>query len=190
MTITVDTAQVIAAINLLQQRANNLQPAFNQIGAAIQNHITLDLGVGRNPWGTPFVPLKKPRKRQGSRIAGDVPLNDTHKHIYNKITFHTDANGVEIGMFENVPIGATHQYGATIQRAERSQKAYFKVNKTTGVSRFASKRKANFEQRVTIGAHSAVIPARPFLPIIGGHVEMPNDWNRNVMDVINAHLQR
>jgi phage gpG-like protein len=148
MTITIDTTQVLAAINLLQQRTTNLQPAFNQIGETIASHITLDLGVGRNPWGTPFVPLKKPRKRQGGGIAGDIPLNDTRKHIYDKITFNADANGVDIGMFENVPIGATHQFGSSGKN----------------------------------------IPARPFLPIIGGHVEMPNDWNRNVMRIVFDHF--
>jgi phage gpG-like protein len=144
MTVTINTAQVITALNLLQQRTTHLQPVFEQIGAAIQNHITLDLGRGSNPWGTPFVPLKATK---GRRVGG-VPLNDTRQHIYQKITFHADNTGVDVGMFENVPIGATHQFGSS---------------------------KKN-------------IPARPFLPIIGGHVEMPNDWNRNVMRIIFDHF--
>lgn len=112
MTVTVDTTQVLAAINLLQQRTTNLQPAFEKIGDTIANHITLDLGVGRNPWGEEFVPLKKPRKRQGGGIGDDIPLNDTRKHIYDKITFNADGAGVDIGLFENVRIGETHQYGS------------------------------------------------------------------------------
>ncbi len=54
MTVTINTAQVITALNLLQQRTTHLQPAFEQIGAAIQNHITLDYGsYGSNSSVTP-----------------------------------------------------------------------------------------------------------------------------------------
>jgi phage virion morphogenesis protein len=146
MTIEINTTQVIDVLNHLMQTVSptGMQPIFRQIGEVLQSEIQTNLGRGQSPWGIPFDPLLRPRK-SGSN---GLPLNDTRQHIYNRITFNADANGVEVGMLENVPIGLTHQFGSPEKN----------------------------------------IPARPFLPIVGGHVDLPNDWNQNVLDVVDRHL--
>ena len=147
MTVTINTTQVMAALNHLQQNLTDMQPVYREIGNTLAHNITMNLGGGLDFHGMPFAPLKKPRKTDKGFGSG-VPLNDTRQHIYNKITFNADGTGVNVGILEESPIGRTHQFGSS---------------------------KKN-------------IPARPFLPIIGGHVEMPNDWNRNVMRIIFDHF--
>jgi phage virion morphogenesis protein len=151
MTIHIDASQVNHELQRLQAHLtpNGMQPAYADIGQILRSAIQDKLGEGKTPWGSDFDPLKKPRKRQGSRIAGNIPLNDTHQHIYNKITFQADNTGVEVGMFENVKIGETHQFGSS---------------------------KKN-------------IPARPFLPIMSNQTVLPSDWNQDILDIINQHLQ-
>ena len=146
MTIEINTTQVITVLNHLMQSVSpvGMQPVFRQIGEVLQSEIQSNLGRGQSPWGIPFDPLLRPRK-SGSN---GLPLNDTRKHIYDRITFNSDANGVEVGMFEDAPIGTTHQFGLPEKN----------------------------------------IPARPFLPILGGHVDLPNEWNIKMMDVVNRHL--
>jgi phage gpG-like protein len=106
---------VIDALNHLQQRLTpaGMHTVFNQIGETLQNNIQANLGVGKTPYDAPFDPLKKPRKTQGSRIAGDIPLNDTRTHIHSRISFHADSNGVEVGMLNDPIIGQVHQFGSS-----------------------------------------------------------------------------
>jgi phage virion morphogenesis protein len=116
MTIQANTQPVIDALNHLQQRLTpaGMHAVFNQIGETLQNNIQANLGVGKTPYDAPFDPLKKPRKRQGSRIAGDIPLNDTRTHIYSRITFNADGNGVDVGMLNDEDnIGQVHQFGSS-----------------------------------------------------------------------------
>lgn len=188
--IEVDSREIDQALRNLSQAVTHMRPAFEDIGRSLVDNIQLHLGDGETPWGDPFEPLKHPRRRQGKRIAGDVPLNDTHQHIYNRITHQADNNSVEVGMNENEVIGRTHQFGATISRAARSQKAYFKVNKNTGASKFAKKSRANFEQWVTIGAHETHIPARPFFPIRNGAVDLPATWEQQILNKIAEHIRK
>ena len=147
MTVEINITQVIAALTQLQSRCENMQPAFDSIGQRIAHSIQLNLGVGLDPWGNPFEPLKKLRKTDNGFGKG-VPLNDTREHIFNKITFNPSHDGVEIGILEPTLIGMTHQFGSE---------------------------KKN-------------IPARPFLPIVGNQVDIPSDWNADIMRIIDENF--
>ena len=110
ITIELDSHAVNAALNTLAQNIDNMYPAFDDIGVALVFDIRQNLGRGESPWGIPFDPLLKPRRR-GTGV-GDIPLNDTRQHIYNRITHNADRHSVDIGMIENVLIGQTHQFGS------------------------------------------------------------------------------
>lgn len=73
--------------------------------------------------------------------------------------------GDELLVGTNAKYGAIQHFGGDIDIAARSQEATFKVDRKTGVSRFAPRRRSNFAQRVTLPAHKITIPARPWLGI-------------------------
>ena len=58
----------------------------------------------------------------------------------------------------------------------------------TGRSRFAQRHKANFGQTVSHGGYDVEIPARPFLPIRNGQVDLP-EWERQILDSIAWTLE-
>lgn len=109
MTVEIDLSEVTAELQRLQQRVLNLRPAFNKIGVLLESKVREKTGRGIDAWGNPFKPLKATK---GRRVGG-VPLNDTRQHIYNKITHLATSQQVEIGILENSPIGATHQFGSS-----------------------------------------------------------------------------
>jgi len=105
--IQVDDRQVLDALQQLQRKMSNLQPAMDDIGQSIVSLIQQHMGRGETSWGEAFEPLK---------MRTGVPLNDTRQHIYNRITHRATANSATIGLFdsESNKIGRVHQFGATI----------------------------------------------------------------------------
>lgn len=106
--VKLDTTEVNAELDRLIQSARDMRSVFTKMGTMLVGQTQLNLGHGLDAWGNPFAPLKATR---GRRI-GSVPLNDTRQHIYNRIARKADANSVTIGILENSPIGATHQFGS------------------------------------------------------------------------------
>ncbi|MGJ8524338.1 hypothetical protein LMG33818_000046 [Halomonadaceae bacterium LMG 33818] len=60
------------------------------------------------------------------------------------------------------PYAAANELGATIHVPEQQRDMNFKIAKD-GKSRFSTLSKANFQENVTVPAHTVVIPPRPFL---------------------------
>jgi phage gpG-like protein len=59
---------------------------------------------------------------------------------------------------------AIHQFGGKIEHAARLQQVYFRQDKDGSVgNRFVQKRKSDFAQWVTRGAHSTDMPERAYL---------------------------
>ncbi|MNG19722.1 Phage virion morphogenesis family protein [compost metagenome] len=81
-----------------------------------------------------------------------------------KNTLRYQVSDDELLFGTNRKYGAIHHFGGDIDVAARSQQAYFKQGKDGEVgNQFVSKRRSNFAQWVTIGAHKIHIPARPIL---------------------------
>ncbi|KAF3999057.1 phage virion morphogenesis protein [Glaciimonas immobilis] len=73
-------------------------------------------------------------------------------------------DGADVLMGSNRPYAAIHQFGGDISIPARSQYAFFRQAPDGSVGNlFVKKKKSNFAQRVTIGAHVIHMPARPFL---------------------------
>ena len=62
----------------------------------------------------------------------------------------------------NVPYAVIHNEGGIINKKESNRSINFKISRD-GRSRFSKKKKANFQQDVTIGAHAIKIPKRQFV---------------------------
>lgn len=112
ITITINDAELASALDNMIRSANIAPAAFDEIGAGLADNIRLGIRDGETPWGEPFAPLKRARRNSQDTRISDKPLNDTRQHIYNKITHRATGDGVEVGMFENAPIGLTHQFGS------------------------------------------------------------------------------
>ncbi|WP_027855212.1 phage virion morphogenesis protein [Marinobacterium litorale] len=112
------------------------------------------------PDGTPWAPLS-PRYQKRKKQNGNKILT-LRGYLANTLRGVVDDEGLAFGT--DRIYGAVHQYGAEIQHAARSQNAYFKRNRDGSVgNRFVSKRRSDFAQGVTIGAHNTTIHARPWL---------------------------
>jgi phage gpG-like protein len=188
-TVTLNDAEFLALLDRLKSNVTNLRPAMVDIGANLVSLIHDKLGIGVTPWGEAMKPLRYKRKHE-SKFGAGIPLNDTRMHIYQRITYKADSNSLRVGMLdsETAKIGQVHQFGATINIPEQKRAINFKVNARTGKSRFSKLKKANFQQDVTIPAHSVTIPARPFMPIRDGVADLPTDWMSEVLETMRTHL--
>lgn len=93
------------------------------------------------------------------------------QHLDRILARVRSAQAVRVGFLEGATypdgtpvakIAAVQEFGGSIEIPAREQDVNFKVNADTGQSRFAKADKANFQQTVTIPAHTITIPARPF----------------------------
>ncbi len=104
ITIAIDSAAVNSALRQLIGNVDDMTPAFNAIGEHIVSLVDLNFVYYTDPYSTPWFPLKKPRRRDGS----SKPLNDTGV-LKDSITQHSTADSVTIGT--NVEYGKHHQFG-------------------------------------------------------------------------------
>jgi len=173
--ITINDLEVQTALARLSQQLKNNSPVLDAIGADLLKRVQLNFKSSQSPDGAAWKALKS---RKGK------PLLDTTR-LRNSITYQVDGDSVAIGT--NVIYAAVHQFGHTFDRAARSQHAYFNQRKDGSINRrFVAKHKSNFAQRVTIGAHSVTIPARPFLPTTA----LPPVWQESILNIISKHLSQ
>jgi phage virion morphogenesis protein len=127
--------------------------ALGALGNVLANRIRLGFRMGRDPWGNPWKPLN-PRFRTGQ------PLRDTGR-LQRSITSQVQGDAVVVGT--NVRYARTHQYGATILPKNGDVLA-FPIKAAGGGMAFLK---------------SAKIPARPFMPLSGNQVNLPQAWARS-----------
>ncbi|HBO0984268.1 TPA: phage virion morphogenesis protein [Pseudomonas aeruginosa] len=137
----------------------------------------------RAPDGTPWAALS-PRYQARKRRNRDKIL--TASGDLRKLAGQVEGDTLLFGT--NLPYGAIHQFGGTIQRREQQSKVYFRMNERTGeVGRqFVPKRRSNFAQDVRIGPYTITMPARPWL---GTSDTDDAKLLQRVMSLINSTLQ-
>ncbi|ELI9041827.1 TPA: phage virion morphogenesis protein [Pseudomonas aeruginosa] len=135
------------------------------------------------PDGTPWTALS-PRYLARKRRNRDKIL--TASGDLRKLAGQVEGDTLLFGT--NLPYGAIHQFGGTIQRQERQSTVYFRMNERTGeVGRqFVPKRRSNFAQDVRIGPYTITMPARPWL---GTSDTDDAKLLQRVMSLINSTLQ-
>lgn len=113
-----------------------------------------------SPDGTAWAALS-PRYKKFKDKKG-VPKLKFDFHMLGDQFTHQVA-GDELFVGTNAKYGAIHQFGGEIKIPARTREVLFRIDRETGVSRFAKRRRANFAQDVTIPAYKVNMPARPWL---------------------------
>lgn len=181
--VQVDTEELRKALQRLMEKTGDLKPMLRDLGEGLSLWHMLrnsqEISPDGNKWKelAPSTIAQKRRNKDKILIESGLMLETLRYRLVgdDALVFGTDRK-----------YGAIHQFGGTIHHNARSQRAYFKVDKETGRSRFAKKHKANFEQWVTIGDHDTDIPPRPFIGISDDG--LPGD-REDILDVVKRHLE-
>ncbi|MBI4742497.1 MAG: phage virion morphogenesis protein [Betaproteobacteria bacterium] len=180
-TITIEADAVQRALQGIEYRARNLQPALRAIAGLLEDRTAQNFADQSGPLGK-WPALKNPprnKKRTSPKILVDTA------RLKNSIASRVTAQSVQVGT--NVVYAAIHQLGGTIDIAARSQQAYFKQGKDGSVgNRFVKKSRSNFAQWHTRGAHQINMPACPYLPFIGNRLQ--NGVEESIVEVLNSYL--
>jgi phage virion morphogenesis protein len=164
LTITYDDRQFVEYFTALGRKLGNLQPVMDDIGAVLESRVNQRFATKTDPTGAAWEPWKPSTARRRAK-EGRGSLLEYSRRLLDSLNHASGPDWLEIGF--GVSYAGVHEFGARVEVAARSQRAYFKVDTETGRSRFATKKKANFEQWVTIGAHGFDIPPRRMLTADG-----------------------
>lgn len=147
----------LAQLGAYAARLGHAQPMWDAIGAALVTSTERRFETGIGSDGNPWPPSLRVLAHGGKTLVLSTRLLRSITHIAS------DA-GVEVGT--NVVYAAIHQFGGTVTHAAREQELHFRRTRK-GNTRFAKAgdKRVRSSQTVTIGAHTATIPARPFLGI-------------------------
>lgn len=149
----------------LQRLGVDLHPFMRTLGRKLRTRVQLAFRSGRDPYGTPWRPLK---------FRPGQPLRDRGQLA--KMDFTADSNSVTIGT--NVKTAVVHQFGAVVEAGKPPHVGLDgKMTKGSPVLVFPVGGRLVYARRV-------VIPARPFLPADG----MPDEWAEDIVDRFNGML--
>jgi phage virion morphogenesis protein len=157
LNVELDDSRTGAALAELMSRLGDLQTPLLDIAEYLHqstdNRFSRQVAPDGSPWA-PLAPSTLARKKSNKILRQDGHLQDTIRHSVsgNELDFGTDR-----------PYGAIHQFGGKIEHAARSQQVYFSHKNGVVGNRFVKRNKSNFAQWVTRGAHSAEMPARPYI---------------------------
>jgi len=169
--IDVLTQEVTQKLNDLQAASGKVTPAMQVVGRKIKTKVQLGFRLSRDPWGGPWKPLNKNLTRSGQ------PLRNTGR-LMQSMTYKVGGTSgdqhVDIGtnlQSNGVLFPAVHQFGAVI-KAKNAK--YLKWMGPKGI----------------IFAKQVTIPARPFLPLSAGSVDMPQTWSVDVLTALYNHFDK
>jgi phage gpG-like protein len=171
ITIDVLTKDVTKKLNDLEKASGNVTPAMQVVGRKIKTKVQLGFRLSRDPWGSPWKPLNKNLTRSGQ------PLRNTG-HLLNSMTYKVGGTSgdqhVDVGtnlQSKGVLFPAVHQFGAVI-KAKNAK--YLRWMGPHG----------------PIKAKQVTIPARPFLPLAAGSVDMPQEWSVDILTALYNHFDK
>lgn len=200
--ITVDDAEVLAAIAAMQAAQGNLGGVYRNIGEELQQSTEDRFKAGKGPDGKAWAPLA-PRTVRAKRAAGHSgAILVMRGYLSGTLRYQASADGVELGT--DRPYGATHQFGGEINMPARQQQAQVSVREkaltgqrtgkdgkpktwTLGAGTWTFRRakdagKDGVQARtLNIGEHTIRIPARPYLGLSA-------DDQAAVLDIVADHL--
>lgn len=180
-TITIDDREVQAGLSRLIRHMSDLTPVMEDIGAALGN-LTEDAFQAEGPGWPQLAPATV--KKRGSAH----PILQVDGQLAASITHGGDRNSAWVGASK--VYAAVQQFGGTIEHKERTATLYYRQNQRTGEvgNRFVRRSRSNFAQDVNIGAHSTVIPPRPYLPMTASG-ELTPAAHDEVMDILTRALR-
>ena len=136
------------------------KPAMTTIGRVLSNRIRLGFKNSKSPYGDKWKPITY---RQGQ------PLRDTGR-LLASIGYNPEKNNVSIGTDEHIIYAKIHQFGGTIRPRAAKTLRFFIGNRM-------------------ILTDKAVIPARPYIPIVGNDVVLPQDWLKATVKALQDHIE-
>jgi phage virion morphogenesis protein len=162
VSVTVNDAQINAALSALRARVTDLKKPMTEVGGLLVTLTDLCFRDETSPWGDKWDSLKEStlaRRRKGGE--GARILRDTGRLA---ASFNYKASSSQVVVGTNVEYAATHQFGA--------EKGAFGKNKRGIMIPWGK------------------IPARPFLPIRpDGRVDLPQDTFDDILDTFQRHIQ-
>lgn len=152
---------VMATLDRIERLAENPGEIMASIASFLvsrtQRHFQTETGPG-GKW-QPLSP-RTAAKRTGRRRRGTEHILRDTTRLYSSIT--GESSDTEAAVGTNLIYGAIHQLGGEVKIPAREQDLHF--GKTNRGRRFVkASRKRKETVRVSIGAHTITIPARPYL---------------------------
>jgi len=166
LSITISDIEINNALSavLRLDRLRNPQPLYKAWANYLERLVVQAYKTETAPFGAGWPALRPATLKRKKR---STILRESGA-LYDSTVAQVLPDGVQVGSNLGVngySLLAIHQFGASIKREASSRNLNFKVNQRTGRSRFAKASKANFQQRVNIGAYTINIPARRVLPM-------------------------
>lgn len=159
-TLTYDTRDALDTIRQAARAMDNPAPMWRSMGEYLMIAHDQRWMTQTSPDGQPWQALSPAYQRRKRKNANKILALDGY--LKNTLRYQVDDGGLQFG--SNRVYAAIHHFGGEIDIAARSQQLYFHRGRSGEVSnRFVSRRQSNFAQRVTLGAYSIRIPARPWL---------------------------
>jgi phage virion morphogenesis protein len=128
ITVTVQDAQVQAALKRLRDKVGNLKPAMEEIGQRYRRSVLENFANESSPDGTPWAPTKarsiaaqykksKTKKKGGLRVAYERYLAGKKilfrsGRLKERIHAAATATSVTIGNSDAIKYAAVHQFGS------------------------------------------------------------------------------
>jgi phage gpG-like protein len=177
--IKVEDKAVLAALANLQSVASGqgLQAAFQSIGETLVSNIKLGFKDQSDPWGNKWQSLSqttrmlRAKKQAGAKAYTKNGKRTTHA-FYAAMTGNMQIlrdTGVLMNSINSQLVGN----GVSVGSADKLGKALMhQFGGTTTGGRWAGRK----------------IPARPFMPIRGNRVDLPNDWQADILDTVSRHI--
>jgi len=170
-TITIQSQEVQAALNHLEHQLQNLQPVFNVVGKTLKAHIADCFREEKSPDGINWAALSPVTKMaKAKRATGGQIMTKNGKHTTAKFT-RAYLNGKILQDTGRLKNSITHH----------SNNSFVEV--TTD---------AEYAAMMNFGGTKAQfpnlwgdIPARPFFP----SEILPQNWETEILEIINNHLQ-
>lgn len=156
--LKVSSDSISAAFSKLTNRTSDPRPALRSVGEFLLLRTQERFDSEVDPEGKSWAPLAAStlRSKRNRKILTESTA------LRRSIVYRVSDAGVEIGT--NIDYASIHQFGGAIAQAARTRTLNFRIDRD-GKSRFAKKKRANFQQDVQVGSRTVVIPRREFLGV-------------------------
>lgn len=148
-------------LNKIIAACDNTKPAMNTIGRVLANRIRLGFKKSTSPYGDKWKPITY---RQGQ------PLRDTGR-LLASIGYRAQKDNVSVGTDGQIIYAKIHQFGGVIRPRTAKTLRFFIGNRL-------------------VFANKAVIPARPYLPIVNNDVLLPQNWLNATVKALFDHIEK
>ena len=171
--VTLEDRTVQAALRRLARNTRNRRDVHRKITRRVRTRVQECFQRSADPWGGAWAPLK---------LRSGQPLRETNR-LMNSIASASTSDATSSTIGTNVRYGIVHQFGATIAAQPGN------AGQNVVGPRFGSPFLRFQAGNRTIYAKQVTVPARPFLPIRGGKVDLPKEWRTSVLEAVNSGLR-